>query len=49
MNVLLIDASARADGLTGRMGDAAGAGAREAGAVVDRVALQELAVERLHA
>lgn len=46
MNVLVIDASARNDGLTARMSEAAGAGARDTGADVTQVFLQELKIER---
>lgn len=46
MNVLIIDASARSDGLTARMSQAAGAGACEAGAEVEQMFLHDLQVER---
>lgn len=46
MKVLIVDASARSDGLTARMSKAAEAGARQVGATVEWVSLQELKLER---
>jgi len=46
MKVLVIDCSAREDGLTARMSTAAAEGARQAGADVEWLSLQDFSIER---